>query len=122
MDSHHCIEKPSVAGYRLRDKLLFAILVFMTVRMRHTKGHTGNRRSHHALTGPRLSVCASCGSSHIRHQACPTCGNYRGRAVVNTKAVAERSLARKQAKLRARGENASAAGKEKTPADKDSQK
>ncbi len=83
----------------------------MTVRMRHTKGHTGNRRSHHALSGPRLSVCATCGSKHIRHQACLTCGAYRGRTVVNAQAKAERSLARKQAKLRARGESAADAQK-----------
>ncbi|GMU74142.1 MAG: hypothetical protein AMXMBFR44_3410 [Candidatus Campbellbacteria bacterium] len=79
--------------------------------MRHTKGHTGNRRSHHALKGPRFSVCASCGSSHIRHQACPTCGNYRGRTVIDMKSRQDRALARKQAKLRARGENAKEAAK-----------
>ncbi len=83
----------------------------MTVRMRHTKGHTGNRRSHHALKGPRFSVCASCGSQHIRHQACGVCGAYRGRTVVDMQARSERSLARKQAKLRARGENAKEAAK-----------
>lgn len=77
----------------------------MTVRMRHTVGHTGNRRSHHALKEPRLSTCASCGSKHIRHQACPVCGIYRGRTVVDAKGKQERSLRRKQTKLRARGEN-----------------
>lgn len=76
----------------------------MTVRMRHTKGHTANRRSHHALTEARFSVCADCGASHIRHQACPSCGKYRGRVVIDMKAVNEKTLARKQAKLRAIGE------------------
>jgi large subunit ribosomal protein L32 len=76
----------------------------MTVRMRHTVGHTGNRRSHHALKEPRLSTCASCGSKHIRHQACPVCGIYRGRTVVDAKGVHERALRRKQAKSKARGE------------------
>lgn len=75
----------------------------MTVRMRHTKGHTGNRRSHHALKEARFSVCADCGASHIRHQACPTCGKYRGRVVIDMKAVNERTVARKNAKLRAIG-------------------
>ena len=79
----------------------------MTVRMRHTKGHTGNRRSHHALKEARFSVCADCGASHIRHQACPSCGKYRGRVVVDMKAVNERNLARKQAKLRAIGKTGS---------------
>ncbi|MEK7606310.1 MAG: 50S ribosomal protein L32 [Patescibacteria group bacterium] len=76
----------------------------MTVRMRHTKGHTGNRRSHHALTEARFSLCANCGASHIRHQACPSCGQYRGRQVIDVKGIGERSLARKQAKLRAIGQ------------------
>jgi large subunit ribosomal protein L32 len=83
----------------------------MTVRMRHTKGHTGNRRSHHALSGPRLSTCVSCGGKHVRHRACQTCGLYRGRTVINVRGRQERALARKQAKLRARGENAKEAVK-----------
>ncbi|MCR4274453.1 MAG: 50S ribosomal protein L32 [Candidatus Campbellbacteria bacterium] len=76
----------------------------MTVRMRHTVGQTGSRRSHHALTEPRLSTCSSCGSKHIRHQACSVCGIYRGRTVLDAKGKQERSLRRKQVKIRARGE------------------
>ncbi len=75
----------------------------MTVRMRHTKGHTANRRSHHALTEVRFSKCADCGADHIRHQACQACGKYRGRLVVDVPAIRERSLKRKQNKLRAIG-------------------
>lgn len=92
----------------------------MTVRMRHTKGHTGNRRSHDGLSGPRLSACPSCGSSHIRHQICPVCGYYRGRTVIDMQAKTGRTLARKQAKLRARGENAAAAAGKGKDESKDS--
>ena len=53
--------------------------------MRETKGHTGNRRSHHALSAPRLSECSNCQEFHERHRACMKCGQYRGRAVVKTK-------------------------------------
>ena len=50
--------------------------------MRHTRAHTANRRSHHALDGARLSKCVKCEALHMRHQACTTCGTYRGKAVL----------------------------------------
>lgn len=84
----------------------------MTVRMRHTKGHTGNRRGHHALDEARFSKCVSCGAEHIRHQMCPSCGMYRGRQVVDVKAAAERVLKRKQEKLKSLGQPTSQAAKD----------
>lgn len=75
----------------------------MTVRMRHTKGHTANRRSHHGLKGPRLSVCQECGSQHLRHTMCDTCGNYRGKQVVDMKAKVEKRMERIAAKRRSQG-------------------
>ncbi|MFW0870957.1 MAG: 50S ribosomal protein L32 [Patescibacteria group bacterium] len=53
----------------------------MSSRMRETKGHTGNRRSHHKITAPRLSVCSNCKEYHKRHSACAHCGHYRGKAL-----------------------------------------
>ena len=55
----------------------------MSIRMRHTRSHTRNRRSHHALTLPRLSKCIKCSTLHIRHRVCNTCGSYKGRDVVD---------------------------------------
>jgi ribosomal protein L32 len=52
----------------------------MVVRMRHTRSHTANRRSHHALKSPALSVDAS-GVMHIRHRATAD-GMYKGRSVI----------------------------------------
>ena len=46
--------------------------------MRVTKGHRNNRRSHHALKSPRLSVCSNCGAYHLRHRVCLECGYYKG--------------------------------------------
>jgi len=65
-------------------------LFIMVVRMRHTRSHTANRRAHHALVAPRLSVCKDCGASHKRHTVCINCGKYRGRVVINTAAKAEK--------------------------------
>ncbi|HEY4498948.1 MAG TPA: 50S ribosomal protein L32 [Candidatus Paceibacterota bacterium] len=55
----------------------------MVVRMRSTRGHTGNRRGHHALTEVRISGCPSCGTLQPRHRVCSNCGKYRGRTVLN---------------------------------------
>ena len=57
----------------------------MSSRMRVTKGHSGNRRSHHALKAPRLSKCVNCGVYHQRHRACLECGFYRGKSILNVK-------------------------------------
>lgn len=61
--------------------------------MRHTRSHTGNRRSHHAATEPRLSKC-SCGAFYQRHRACQECGQYRGRQVIDVVARTEREAKR----------------------------
>jgi len=64
----------------------------MSSRMRVTKGHTGNRRSHHHLKTPRLSKCANCGADHLRHKMCPECGYYRGKLIVDMLAKTEKKL------------------------------
>ncbi|MBI2048076.1 MAG: 50S ribosomal protein L32 [Parcubacteria group bacterium] len=61
----------------------------MVVRMRHTRSHTRNRRSHHKLEAPAFSLCGKCGAQHIRHRVCSSCGTYRGRVVLN---VAKKAL------------------------------
>lgn len=61
----------------------------MVVRMRHTSGHTRNRRSHHALKTKTLSLCKEPGCEGIymqAHRVCPGCGIYKGRQVVKAKA------------------------------------
>jgi len=58
----------------------------MVVRMRHTRAHTGNRRSHHALKGAKLQGCPNCGAMIQSHIACDACGVYKGRVVRKVKA------------------------------------
>ncbi|MFA6552392.1 MAG: 50S ribosomal protein L32 [Candidatus Paceibacterota bacterium] len=55
----------------------------MVVRMRATRAHRDNRRSHHALIAGRLSKCPNCNNLHLRHTVCANCGKYRGRQVLD---------------------------------------
>lgn len=50
----------------------------MSIRMRHTSGHTGNRRSHHALKDIRLG-----------HRLDEATGMYRGNQIFTPKAKGE---------------------------------
>ena len=65
----------------------------MVVRMRHTRSHTANRRSHHALKAQALAVC-ECGAPRVSHRACAQCGRYRGRVVVDVAAKASAKAAK----------------------------
>jgi large subunit ribosomal protein L32 len=51
-------------------------------KRRHSKRRTSTRRAHDALARPIGSECANCGASKLPHRACPSCGQYKGRAVV----------------------------------------
>ena len=56
--------------------------------MRHTSGHTGNRRSHHALTAVDATLCKDCGTPKLKHAACSGCGKYKGMDVLSKKVKA----------------------------------
>lgn len=71
----------------------------MVVRMRHTRAHTANRRSHHALKNINPSLCKDCGHPKLSHAICPNCGKYKGKVVVNVNAKAEKKA--KKAKKKA---------------------
>ena len=56
----------------------------MAVPKRRTSVTKKNkRRSHDALTAPNVISCPECGESPMMHHACPPCGMYRGRKVIN---------------------------------------
>lgn len=68
----------------------------MVVRMRHTRAHTANRRSHHAMKPMQLSLCEKCGSPKENHKACAACGFYKGREAVNVMKRAEKRAAKEK--------------------------
>jgi len=70
----------------------------MVIRMRHTRAHTANRRSHHALKAPTLATCSNCAAKHRPHHMCQECGFYKGRQVIDMKAKSDARTARLQAK------------------------
>jgi large subunit ribosomal protein L32 len=75
----------------------------MVIRMRHTRSHTANRRSHHALKSPEMAVCKNCGGHHRPHHMCLNCGYYNGRVVIDLAAKAKDRADRMAAKREAIG-------------------
>lgn len=70
----------------------------MVVRMRHTRSHTANRRSHHALQSRSLAICENCKAKKLKHAVCPTCGKYKGRDVIDTIGKSAKKAAKKKEK------------------------
>ncbi|MCB0322320.1 MAG: 50S ribosomal protein L32 [Bdellovibrionales bacterium] len=55
----------------------------MQVPKRKTsKSKRNMRRSHHALTPGRTHSCPNCGGSVKSHHVCLSCGQYRGRQLL----------------------------------------
>ena len=70
----------------------------MVVRMRHTKSHTANRRSHHALKSTDFAKCENCKALKKRHNVCVSCGFYRGMKVIDLVKKAEKKQKKEKAK------------------------
>ena len=54
-------------------------------KRRHSTRRTANRRAHDFLTASGVSECPNCHEKKLPHRACPKCGEYKGRTVVETK-------------------------------------
>ncbi len=70
----------------------------MVVRMRSTRSHTGNRRSHHALAQAVFAKCDNCGAAKKGHTVCASCGFYRGKKVLDLVKKAEKKQKKEKAK------------------------
>ena len=77
--------------------------------MRRNHSQTAKRRSHHGIAGVRLSKC-ECGALRVSHRACPNCGKYNGKIVIDVVARAKRvarRTKRKETDLRESGHDTS---------------
>ncbi|TSC85497.1 MAG: hypothetical protein G01um10148_883 [Parcubacteria group bacterium Gr01-1014_8] len=86
----------------------------MVVRMRVNRSKTGKRRSHHALAAARPVTC-DCGAERLSHRACPSCGKYNGKVIIDVVARAKRQSRRdkkRQKELRAAGQEKDTTNKE----------
>ena len=75
----------------------------MVVRMRSTRSHTGNRRSHDALVAARLTVCKDCGGGHLRHHVCENCGKYKGMQILDVHSKLAKKEKKSKEKTKAQG-------------------
>jgi large subunit ribosomal protein L32 len=57
----------------------------MSIRMRHTRGHTNNRRSHHALKNTNVIKDAESGNLRLPHRLDEATGQYRGKQIAPAK-------------------------------------
>jgi large subunit ribosomal protein L32 len=51
-------------------------------KRRHSKRRTSNRRAHDGLVRAGVSECPKCHEQKLPHRACPSCGFYKGREVI----------------------------------------
>jgi large subunit ribosomal protein L32 len=61
------------------------ITVGAVPKKRVSRARQGNRRQHHKLKIPQLTICPQCRQVRQAHHACPNCGTYRGRQVLTIK-------------------------------------
>jgi large subunit ribosomal protein L32 len=55
----------------------------MAVPKRKTsKSKRDKRRTHQKTSAPNLSTCPQCGEATLPHRACPECGYYKDRNVI----------------------------------------
>lgn len=62
----------------------------MSIRMRHTSGHTRNRRSHHALVATTSIKDKESGNLRLPHHVDEVTGMYRGKQVFTPKVKAKK--------------------------------
>jgi large subunit ribosomal protein L32 len=54
-------------------------------KRRHSTRRTSTRRAHDFLTATGTSECPNCHEKKLPHRACPKCGVYKDRAVLDVK-------------------------------------
>jgi large subunit ribosomal protein L32 len=70
------------AAARSDDDVVEEFNVGALPKKRVSHSRQGNRRAHHKVKIPQLTVCKQCGHLRQSHHVCPNCGTYRGRQVL----------------------------------------
>ena len=53
-------------------------------KRKKSKSKRGTRRTHQKVSIPNVTSCPQCGEAKLPHHACPSCGTYKGRTVIET--------------------------------------
>ncbi len=69
----------------------------MTVRMRHTRAHTANRRAHHALKSP-VYATDKIGGLYMKHRVSLETGMYNGRKVLDVTKKINKKIKKQEGK------------------------
>lgn len=56
-------------------------------KRRHSKKRSSTRRAHDFLATKGQTECPNCGGRKLPHRACPHCGFYKGREVIEVAEV-----------------------------------
>ncbi len=52
-------------------------------KRKHSKSRSAKRHAQYKVKNlPTTQECPNCSNPKLMHRACPTCGHYRGRAVI----------------------------------------
>lgn len=74
-------------------------------KKRTTKSKRNMRRSHHGKERIQLSLCPKCSQPILPHTACPNCGTYKGREVIDVlKRLDKKERKAKEKELEEQGE------------------
>ncbi len=53
-------------------------------KRKKSKSKRDKRRTHDKTAAPNTTTCSQCGEAKLPHHACPECGDYKGRTVIDT--------------------------------------